>query len=235
MAHLELFKMYAFEINLRLGSPFSQEDLATIAYAHDIFKDDNHRVQYTNNGEDIFVTKEDILSRYGSSIEYFGFKKGEKAALSEHAKCAALFIMNCEEIVDYNKDILYPIIFHSLPILRVYRDLTREIQLMIDLTVVADKCSSNYLRIQQYVPCNFRMDDILFGMDGKEFNFTTALFAARLIGSEGYNDDFNKDINTFYLHRLNRINPFVINKLNIKDYGRKKIWERKQSILLRKE
>ena len=105
---------------------------------------------------------------------------------------------------------------------------------MIDLTVVADKCSSNYLKIQQYVPCNFRMEDILFGMDGKEFNFSAALFAARLIGSENYSDEFNKDINIFYLHRLNRINPFIMDKVHIKDYGRKKIWERKPSILLRK-
>ena len=235
MAHLELFKRYAFEINLRLGHPFQEEDLATIAYAHDLFKDDNPKVKYTNHGEDILVTKESIQKKYGNSIEYFGFKKKEKSVLSEHAKCAALFVMNCEELSDYNKDILYPIIFHSLPILRVYQDLTQEIQLMVDITVVVDKCSSNYLKIQQYVPCYFRMEDILFGADGKEFNFSAALFAARLIGSEKYSDEVNKDINTFYLNRLNRINPFIMDKIHIKEYGRKKIWERKPSILLRKE
>ena len=235
MAHLELFKRYAFEINSRMGNPFDQEDLSMIAYAHDLFKDDHKDVQYTNNGEDIFMTKEVICHKYEKSLEYFGFKKKEKTVLSAHAKCAALFVMNCQELEGYNKDILYPIIFHSLPILRLYRDLTAEIQRLIDITVLADKCSSNYLKIQQYVPVHFRLEDILFGVDGSEFNFSAALFAARLIGSEGYNDEFNKDMNTFYLNRLNKINPFIVDKTTIKEYGRKKIWERKQSILLKKE
>ena len=54
----------------------------------------------------------------------------------------------------------------------VYEKLDKKIQTMIDITMLADKLSSNYLRINfRKVDVRIDLDQVVFGLSGNEFNY----------------------------------------------------------------
>jgi hypothetical protein len=234
MQHITLVKDYATHINRLLGSPVNRHKLGLIALTHDVLKE--------NYGEkDLEVGKHIVpgdLNAYVKSnadllVNYIPKDFILTCDLSAHAMGAAIFIQKEYDIQD--PEIIYPVLFHSLPVIEVYRRLDPKIQTMIDIIMLSDKLSSNWLRINlldEKVRCD--LDQIVFGKNGAEFNYTLGLVIARLIAS-GKTPDYVSDASTlYYYHRLKETNPLIRMKLNRKVLGEKMKWPKRPSAVSKK-
>ena len=234
MQHIGLAKDYAMFIRKKLGESTDRHKLGFAALSHDLLKENYDK-------KDLFIDGMHIpgdLEKYVSSnIEllstYHITPAMIKTDLQAHALGAAIFLIREYHIND--PEIIYPVLFHSLPIIEIYRELPEKIQQMIDIMVLADKLSSNWLRInmnEEKVRCD--LDQIVFGKDGKEFNFSLGLYLARVIGA-GKNPDYTSDASTlYYFHRLRATNPLIQEKLSMKkSLGEKQKWPKRNSVVSR--
>lgn len=225
MKHIELVLEYMTEINSRLGGPDNKDQIETIALCHDLLKehglDPSKKVDY--NGIDIpqdtnrYVrTNLDILAEFGLE-DYFS------SDIQYHSLSAGIFLKKEFGIDD--PYILYPIMFHSCPIIEVYNTLPKRIQELVDITMLSDKLSSNWLRINMLnKEVNCDLDLAVFGESGKEFNYTLGLYLARLITKKKQHGNQSKITNTYYYNRLERVNPIYRNEIKM---GGKKLWPKR--------
>jgi HD superfamily phosphohydrolase YqeK len=229
MHHIKLTANYALLLNRKLAANLNAQKLKLAALAHDLMKErDHHDANYiewnglqipTDNNRYVRMNL-DILERYGMD-EYFN------TDVSLHALAAMLFVLKELKIAD--DEVLFPIMFHSCPIISVYEKLSKRIQTMVDIIMLSDKLSSNYLRI------NFRdqevsidLDQLVFGPSGNELNYTLGLFMARMI-SQGKSTETQSVIATEYYHkRLYELNPLITKKYSIDKLGVKK-WEKRKN------
>jgi len=235
MKHIKLVKQYACIVNKMLNSPISNHKLSYIAYAHDLFKerslDPNKPIIWRNITIPCDTTRYvrenlDVLERFELD-DYFN------SSLQYHALSSGLFLIKEFKISD--NEILYPIMFHSCPIIEIYEKLNSKLQTMIDIIMLADKLSSNYLKIN-YLKRKVRidLDQAVFGSNGNEFNYSLGLLLARIL-SQGKSQEEQTVLATqYYFNRLKKINPLIGNNINIKQIGENKLWpERKSQVLMK--
>ena len=235
MNHINTARRYATIISKKLGNTVNINKLEYIALAHDLFKErslDEEKVFVEWRGHQVpqdtnrYVRLNlDILEEYGLD-EYFN------TDVQLHPLAAGIFLR--KEFGVKDREILYPVMFHSCPIIPVYETLSPKEKLMVDIMVLADKLSSNYLKINmrgKEVPVD--LDQLVFGTNGKEFNYSMGLFVARLLG-QGKSEEKQSVITTdYYLKRLQESNPLIPEKLSFKDLGGAKIWPKRISQVLR--
>ena len=234
MRHINLLKEYAFLINEKLGNPIDNLKLEIIALAHDILKErglDPEKGTIEWNGHQIpqdtnrYVrTNLDILEEYGLD-DYFN------TDVQLHALSSGIFLH--KEFGIRDKEVLYPVMFHSCPIIPIYETLTSREKLMVDVVMLSDKQSSNYLKINmRESEVRIDLDQLVFGASGKEFNYTMGLFAARLIG-QGKSEEVQSSITTeHYFKRIKDSNP-LISEVSLKDLGGAKVWPKRKSQALK--
>lgn len=210
MAHLEYVYKYTIKISKQLGIPFDHNKWAYISYGHDLLKERGldpdkevswRGIQIPQDPNRYVRTNLDILENYKVE-EYFN------SDMQYHALASAIFMV--KELHISSPEIIYPIMFHSCPIMNIYDTLPKNIQTAVDITMLADKLSSNWLRINMLdkeVCCD--LDLAVFGESGREFNYTLGLYLARLI-SQGKSDGEQSKITTeYYYERLCRTNPLI--------------------------
>lgn len=230
MEHIKLVRNYALLLNRRLNSNLSSRKLSYIALSHDLLKesglDVSRKIKW--NGIDIpqdttrYVRMNlDVLEEYGLD-EYFN------SSCQYHALSAGIFLR--KELGVKDPEILYPVMFHSCPIMPIYETLSYNIRTMVDIIGLSDKLSSNYLRINKRgSEVNLDLDLAVFGPNGNELNYTLGLFMARLI-SQGSSDEIQSRLATdYYYERLNDMNPMVAKNISTKKLGGKTLWPKRKS------
>ena len=236
--HIHTAKEYALILCNKLQRDIDLNKMKFITLAHDLFKDSG--LQKKMDGT-IKWNEHDIpqdLNRYIrlnlDSLDEYGVGDFFNTDIQLHALASGLWLHN--ELGIDDPEILYPIFFHSCPIIEVYKTLDKKIQDMVDIMMLADKLSSNYLKINNYIVNFVRadLDKIVFGEEGNEFNYSLGLVVARLI-AQGKNPDNQSIITTeFYYNRLREINPLLPEKNSgIKMLGGSKKWPKRESQILK--
>lgn len=234
--HIKLFKQYALLLNNKLGYRLDTRKLSFIAISHDLFKerslDINKEGSINWNGHYIpqdlnrYVrTNLDILDEFELG-DYFN------SAMPLHALAAGIWIYKELKIKD--PEILYPIMFHSCPIMEIYETLPVKLQYMIDITLLADKLSSNYLKINLLdVPTKIDLDLVVFGNNGNEFNYSLGLYIARIIASDKNEQTESTEANNYYFKRLSDINPLISQQYILKQLGGNQKWPKRKSLVFK--
>lgn len=230
MNHIQLVKRYALLLNRRLDAHLDNHKLAYIALAHDLFKERSLDPSRTNLRWRGCLIPQDT-NRYVrmnlDDLEEFGLDEYFNSSVQYHPLTAGLFLKKEFGIKD--KEILYPVMFHSCPIISIYKELPKRTQTIIDIIMLSDKLSSNYLRINmREVDVKIDLDLAVFGSNGCEFNYTLGLYLARLI-SQGHSIEEQSMISTDYYHkRLCSMNPIYMGNTNNK-LGGATIWQKRKS------
>lgn len=232
MNHIKLVRRYALLLNKRLGTNLSGRKLSFISLAHDLFKERGLNKSKDGtiswNGHDIpqdlnkYVrTNLDILEKF--KLDYYF-----NTDVQLHALAAGIFVH--KELGIEDPEILYPIFFHSCPIISVYESLDKRVRDSVDIIMLSDKLSSNYLRINfKESEVRIDLDLVVFGSNGREFNYTTGLFLARLI-SQGSSKEIQSRIATDYFYkRLEFSNPIISKNYSIKKLGRNEKWPKRKT------
>jgi HD superfamily phosphohydrolase YqeK len=234
--HVGVMIEYMHVIASKLNLVLPGSTINIICRSHDILKfatvpEESKRPSHWNNIEipwDInrYVRMNlDVLEEYMLD-EYFN------TDVQLHPLAAGIFLH--KELGFTKPDILYPVMFHSCPILNVYRELPPHIQRNIDIVVLADKLSSNYLKIN-YLKTEVRvdLDKLVFGEEGNEFNYTFGLFVARLIGQGNSRRKHTMEMTDHYHKRLMGINPLIPKKYSLRRLGGSMVCpERKSRVLM---
>lgn len=232
MKHIRLVSKYALLLNKKLGGRIPNRKLSYIALSHDIFKE-----------RSLNQEKDGVVSWRGCNIpqdtnryvrmnlhvlEEYGLDEYFNTDVQFHSLAAGIFLRTEFGITD--KEILYPVFFHSCPIIPVYEKLSQRLRTMIDIIMLADKLSSNYLRINyRQSLVRIDLDQAVFGANGMEFNYTLGLFMARLIG-QGKSEEKQSNLSTeFYYKRLCDQNPIISKNYNIKKLGGNGVWPKRKS------
>lgn len=228
--HIKLVRRYALLLNKKLNAHLDVKKIGYASLAHDILKesgldpDEEYRiVKGIKVPQDVvrYVrTNLDVLEEFKLD-DYFN------SSCQYHALAAGIFVYKEFGIRDYR--ILYPIFFHSCPIVDVYNTLDHNTRTIIDIIMLSDKLSSNYLKINykysNKVKCD--LDACVFGVNGNEFNYTLGLVLARLISAGNSKEEESNKATKMYLDRLVSINPLISN-IN-KNWGDEKKWEKRKS------
>lgn len=230
-AHIDLVKQYALILNKRLGFGLSDHKLAYIAYVHDLLKEQGlnelrdrrfHNIKIPENVTLYVRSNLDTLEKYGMD-DYFN------SSAQYHALGAAIFLDKELHVTD--PEIIYPVMFHSCPIIPVYETLPLNTKRYIDITMLSDKLSSGYLRINwREVPLLYDLEKCVFGETGNELNYTLGLYLARVIGDKADEEEGKRALD-YYGERLTRIMPWI-NTKKIAAGGNKK-WPKRKSPLLK--
>lgn len=235
MKHIELVGCYSLILNKKLGGKIPYQKLLVASYAHDLFKEKN----LDKSKDGMVVWKEynipqnttayvrlnlDILELYGLD-DYFN------SDVQYHPLSAGIFLIKELGITD--PEILYPVMFHSCPIIPIYQTLSPTIQTMVDILVLADKLSSNYLKIN-YLKKAVRtdLDLAVFGSNGYEFNYSLGLLLARLIAQDKSKQTQTVLATEYYYQKLVATNPLIKKEIDINKIGVKKIWPERESQVL---
>lgn len=231
--HIQLVKLYAQTINHRLGNPYSDELLRFIACAHDLFKergfDKGRSVMW--NGTLVPQDNNRYVRLNINTLEEYGLGDYFNSSAQLHGLASGIFLRQNCNVTEH--EILYPIFFHSCPIMEVYNTLDPTIQGMVDVIMLSDKLSSNYLFInERHKKVRIDLDAAVFGLSGHEFNFTLGLFLARLIGRGKSQEKESVEATKYYYERLREINPFVPKTFQIEKLGGIKIWPERSSQVL---
>lgn len=232
MNHIQLTKEYLILINKKSNTKLDNQKLEYISLAHDLFKErslDENKVSIQWKGHSIPQDTNRYVRMNLEILEEYGLDEFFNTDVQLHPLAAGIFLH--KEFGIRDKEILYPIMFHSCPIISVYEKLSPKIQLMIDYMVLCDKLSSNYLKInEREINVYVDLDQIVFGPTGREFNYTTGLFLARLI-AQGKSPGEQAILSTKYYHkRLCDINPLMPRNYTIKKLGGSKIWPKRQGM-----
>lgn len=224
--HIKLTRRYAFILNDLLGYHFDNRKLSFAALGHDILKEHglDPNIKFDKYPQDLneYVRKNlDTLAKFGLD-DYFN------SDVSLHALSAGIYFNQNLHIND--EEILYPIMFHSCPVVDIYEKLPFKTRTMVDIIMLADKLSSNQLRINEFPkPVRVDLDRVVFGTSGREFNYNTGLYLARLIaqGTEFHKE--SKNATEMYYKRLKDENPLISKVNNINKIGESKLWEKRKS------
>ena len=233
MNHINMAKSYAVLVNRKLGNIVDNRKLEYVALAHDLFKErslDDTKLSVEWKGHQIpqdtnrYVRLNlDILAEFGMD-DYFN------TDVQLHPLASAIFLY--KEFGIRDKDIIYPIMFHSCPIMPVYETMTAKQKIIVDIMMMSDKLSSNYLKINMKgIETRVDLDQLVFGPNGREFNYTMGLYIARLI-AQGKSEEKQSLITTdHYFKRLCDSNPLIPKECSVKDLGGVKIWPKRVSQL----
>ena len=214
--HLHLTATYAKRIAIHIGG-FSELDLIQLrfsAYAHDLLKEKF----FDSSSTEIEVMGYRVpqnLNRYVrlnlATLEPFQLDDYFNTDVQLHALAAGIFLIKEFNISDPR--ILYPVFFHSCPILPVYESLDLHLRNFIDVLLLSDKLSSQHLKAGLGKKTRINLEQAIFGESGKEFNYTTGLFLARLIGQGSSSEEYSLKMTEYYYQRAVKLNP-VLGLLN---------------------
>jgi HD superfamily phosphohydrolase YqeK len=222
--HILLVRKYMLLLARKLNIKVDFRILSYIALAHDLFKErslDNTKT-VTWKGHDIPQDTNRYVRTNLDVLEKFELDDYFNTDIQLHPLSAGIFVY--KEFGIRNLNILYPIFFHSCPIIEVYKNLNPLTQNIIDITLLADKMSSNYLKIYYRSKVYMDLNLAIFGHSLKEFNYTLGLYLARLI-SQGKSDEKQSLLATeFYFKRLQEVNPLISKNLSIDKIADSKIW-----------
>ena len=232
MHHIKLARKYALLLNEKLGAGIDPLKISYITLAHDLFKE--HGLHKKKDGKVAWMSHNipQDLNRYVRMnldvLDEFNLCDFFNTDIQLHALAAGIFLRIELGITD--PEILYPVFFHSCPIISVYEKLDPKIQDVVDIMMLADKLSSNYLRINERKHLvRIDLDKVVFGERGREFNYTLGLYIARLI-SQGKSPDKQSILTTeYYYKRLRNMNPLVTKNDGIKMLGGNKLWPKRKS------
>ena len=235
--HIKLAEKYAFEINRRLGNPCDNMKISMMTLAHDLLKESglkheiriykyrDRNIEIPTNLNSYVRTNLNVLEKYGLD-EYFN------TDASLHGLAAGIFLSS--EFDMYDKEILYPIMFHSCPILKVYRALPAKTRLMIDIMVLSDKLSSNWIKKDNLEEVVIDLDAAVFGLTGKEFHFDNGVYLAKIIGNGTDPGEQAKKMTEYYFYKACLSDPLLALRetpiITIKELGGKKIWPQRESL-----
>lgn len=180
------------------------------AIGHDILKDKYFNKDAEDkiiNGYTIPQNLETYIQKNMDVLEKFKMDKYLNTAVQDHAVASGIFIHNNFGIDD--EMIIYPIMFHSCPILPVYQILNDNLQKMIDVMVLSDKLSASIVKPQFDKKVKIDLKSMLYGISGCEFNFTQALLMARLIGHDNSKDAHSNMMVEYYHERALQTNPLI--------------------------
>lgn len=222
MAHIEYVYRYAQLVNSKLNNSVDDLLLQIISYAHDILKEKglqyDHPISWYGkhipNDLNKYVRMNiDVLDRFDLG-DYFNTDIGY------HALAAVIFLYKEFRIDD--PKIIYPVAFHSCPIIPIYSSLDESIRQIVDIILISDKLSSNWLKINMmHYRTKVDLDLLVFGEDHLEFNYTTGLFVARMIGRGNSTEKFGRESMLYYYDRAKKVNPFITKNFA---KGENKIW-----------
>lgn len=181
MNHIIRAATYGAEINAKLDFPVERNKLNFALLMHDILKGSVSAEYMDDNDKksDYIKDNYNILNKLNL---YQYWKK-----MSKHAVAGGIFVYNLlkeSNNLDGNEDIVRAIMFHSYPIVAVYKNLNKSNRIMIDIVVLADKLSSNWIKINdpsEESP-KYYLEEELYGKDKKQIKFDYALVKAREIG-----------------------------------------------------
>lgn len=233
--HIKLAQKYMLNLNRKMDLHLNERKLSIIALAHDLFKeqglDSTKEGLIKWNGLNIPQDNNRYVRTNLDVLEEFDLDDYFNTSIQLHPLSAGIFFYN--ELGIKDPEILYPIMFHSCPIMHVYKRLGFRIQQMIDLMILSDKLSSNYLRINfRHVEVRIDLDLVTFGPSGKELNYSLGLYLARLIGQGDDKEKEGLKSLDYYYQRLCKVNPLIVNNPSIKKLGGNKIWPERKSQLL---
>lgn len=227
MNHIELVRKYMIEISKRLNVKLDNNTASVIAYGHDLLKERG----IANEQENLLAPYESVSTdpaRYVRTnleiLEKFGMDEYFNSDCQYHALASGIFLNKELGVEDAN--IVYPVMFHSCPVMDVYDTLPSYTKQLIDITLLSDKLSSNWLRIntQDKEVC-IDLDLLVFGETGWEFNYLYGLYVARLIASKKNSGDHSKEATKYYFDRLKQTNPLIDEKVEL---GDKQTWPKRK-------
>ena len=208
--------MHSVKRMLPLVGDLSTEDqtkLKLCAVTHDLLKINwaDHLAEHPHDKETETIILDHVvpidLNRYVrlnlDTLEFYGLDNLFNTDIQLHSLASGIFLIKEFGIVD--SEILYPVFFHSCPILEIYRELDSKLQLMVDIMVLADKLSS--ARTKEKV--NFDLETVVFGESKHEFNFTLGVFLARLISQGNSTESHSLEMTRYYWERLVASNPLL--------------------------
>lgn len=236
MAHLYMVNEYASHLNRMLDYELDEDVLSFISFAHDLLKErsldpkvkgtivlSKHTIPQDTR---LYVRSNiDVLDEFGIG-DYFN------SSMQYHSLAAGIFTYTELGITDPN--ILYPIFFHSCPIVSVYETLDPITQRYVDVIMLADKLSSNYLKVHiKGLKAKLDLDLAVFGPDQNELNYTLGLVLARLI-THGKNKEEQGMLATKMYHdrlkAMNHTTPSI--DAMYKALGGPHKWPKRQSQVL---
>jgi|GEM_PF-2168396 len=236
MHHIQAAREYALILREKLGTEITPDKLSFIALSHDLLKE--HGLDPSKDGTIVWKDEHNIpqdLNRYVRTnldiLEEWDLADFFNTDIQLHALASGIFLIKEFGIED--PEVIYPIFFHSCPITSVYETLSDRTKELVDIIMLADKLSSNYLRInEKNTGVRVDLDKVVFGESGKEFNYSTGLYVARLI-SQGKNPDEQSLMTTdLYYKRVQAINPLIRKNTGIKKLGGISLWPKRKSKVL---
>ena len=226
MKHILYVKHYLIYINKRLGYQNDLTRLTYIGLGHDLLKEhglDPKKI-VTFNGIDIPQDTNRYVRMNLDVLEEYGLSDFFNTDVQYHALAAGIFMRKELGITD--KYILYPVMFHSCPIMDLYKTFPKRLQDLVDMTMLSDKLSSNWLRINMMdKEVLFDLDKAVFGENGKEFNYSLGLYLARIIASGKSDGTQAKITNQYYLEKLKSTNTLIPKNI---EFGGKQKWPKRK-------
>ena len=228
--HIDFVKQYAIILNERLGFHLNNHKLTYIAYSHDLLKekgltkeDREWKGYHIPMDVGSYVRMNlDILAKYEMD-DYFN------TSTQYHALAAGIFLD--KEFHVHDKEIIYPVMFHSCPIISIYKSLPTRTQQYIDIIMLSDKLSSNWIRINQNgESVKVDLEKAVFGLNGNELHYLLGLYLARKLTDD--KDKYAKEATEYYGNRLIEENMSWLS-LSKLDLGGKKEWPKRKSPLLK--
>jgi len=212
--HLELTASFSERLSGHFGDVLDQADRYKLRYAsmgHDLLKgkflSDSSQAEVTLNNVVVPVDLNRYVRLNLPTLEPFQLDDYFNTDIQLHALAAGIYLIMEFGITDTR--ILYPIFFHSCPILSVYEQLDDTTRLMVDLVTLADKLSSNHIKRKQSRPVPLNLELSVFGESNNEFNFTQGLLLARLLGQGRSTEKHSREMSEHYYQRLVSLNPFL--------------------------
>ena len=230
MRHIRMVKDYAVMMNRKLGEPVQRHKLGLAALAHDLLKEHDRERDLSIEGMFIPGDNKKYLEDNMNILQEYGLQSyAQEPRL--HAFAAGVFLHKEYHIED--PAIVFPVLFHSCPIISVYQTLSSEVRTAVDIIMLADKLSSNWLKINfsdKKVRCD--LDKMVFGPSRKEFNYELGLYVARLIAMDDEEEEQSDIATAHYYHRLKETNPLIKRKKIQKSLGDKQKWPEKRASTL---
>ena len=210
--HLHLTATYAKRIATLLGG-FNNLDLYQLrfsAHAHDLLKEKFFDSSSTEIEIAGYRVPQD-LNRYVrlnlATLEPYNLDEYFNTDVQLHALAAGIFLIKEFKISD--SAIIYPVCFHSCPILPVYEGLDERLRNSVDIILLSDKLSSWHLKAELGKKSSFDLVQAVFGENGKEFNFSLGLLLARLIGQGSSTEEYSLMMTEYYYQRAVKLNPLL--------------------------
>ena len=235
MKHCSLLEQYALLLAEKLEVDVDPIIIKYVAWSHDLLKEKSLSKDQEYKYFRDFKVPQDI-NRYIRTnmdlLESFKLDLYFNSDIQLHSQAAAIFLYHEFKVND--ERVLYPVFFHSCPIISVYETLSYELQTLVDITMLADKLSSNYLRINYNgikVPVN--LETCVFGSDGSEFNYSLGLLLARMIGQGNSKEVNSIKATEFYFKRASEINPLLKENFSFERKGVYKLWPKRKSLLVK--